>query len=229
MSNDTERLFEAHLFSHYLYASPMFVLAMLILLALEIGPAAVIGFGLLLLVLPLQVSSNARVTSAFPLPPSKRLYSTSLPFASQAHLGRVVGHAKHRMLAATDERTEHMSEAIKGVQVMKVGRDFVNWCPSHHRNVGDGSRALHSSHHCQHGVPHHCACSSMAGRIRFLPMHKRCEKRRCVISGPSRVSSPSCVQVNLIVFPQPALSTNRSTIVSLVTRFKRQLYCASTP
>ena len=74
MSNDAERLFEATsslvvnqtcshtlsyalqvgLYMHYIWASPLFVLTVLLLAYTELGVAALVGFGLLLLSIPLQ-------------------------------------------------------------------------------------------------------------------------------------------------------------------------------
>lgn len=79
------------MYSHYPTLSVLFVIAVLILLALEIGPAAIVGFGLLLMILPIQ-----------------------------AYLGKQIGTCKSHMLRATDERTGHVSEAMRNIQIVKV-------------------------------------------------------------------------------------------------------------
>lgn len=76
MSNDCERVFEASLYLHYMWASPLYVVLVLVLVTLELGPAALVGFGLLVIVIPLQ-----------------------------AAMGKKVGSSKREMMPATDERT----------------------------------------------------------------------------------------------------------------------------
>lgn len=61
MSNDCERLFEASMFTHYMWASPLFVVVIVALVSLEIGPSALVGFGLLLLLLPVQAAMGKQV------------------------------------------------------------------------------------------------------------------------------------------------------------------------
>eukprot|EP00041_Stephanoeca_diplocostata_P026627 m.720956 g.720956 ORF g.720956 m.720956 type:complete len:1460 (+) comp23010_c0_seq3:362-4741(+) len=91
ISNDCEKVYDAHLFLHYLWASPLFVLAVILMAALRLGVAALIGFGMLLLVIPLQ-----------------------------AHYGKQVGVAKRRMLPKTDARTNLFAQVLTGIQVVKL-------------------------------------------------------------------------------------------------------------
>ena len=91
MSNDCERIYEAQLFLHYMWASPSYVVIMLTMATLSIGPAALVGFGLLIAVIPLQIM-----------------------------LGRKVGTAKRKMLPETDARTELFAQILSGIQVVKV-------------------------------------------------------------------------------------------------------------
>ena len=88
MSNDCERIYEAQLFLHYMWASPAYVVVVLVLATRSIGPAALVGFGLLVLLLPLQI-----------------------------HLGRSAGKAKRTMLPETDARTELFTQILSGIQV----------------------------------------------------------------------------------------------------------------
>ena len=90
MSNDAERVFEASMFLHYLWACPAYVVVIVTLVSARIGPAALVGFGLLILVIPFQ-----------------------------AVLGRWVGHTKRRMMPAGDRRTELMSQLLGGIHVIK--------------------------------------------------------------------------------------------------------------
>lgn len=56
MSNDTQRLYEMQLFLHYLWLAPSFIITVVVLMYIEIGVAAFIGFGVLFLMLPMMVS-----------------------------------------------------------------------------------------------------------------------------------------------------------------------------
>ena len=91
MSNDAERVFEASMFLHYLWASPTYVVVIVVLVTARIGFAALIGFGLLILMIPFQ-----------------------------AVLGKMVGETKRKMMPAGDARTELMSQLLRGIQVIKA-------------------------------------------------------------------------------------------------------------
>ena len=91
MSNDAERVFEMQLFLHYLWASPTFVVTLMAMMWHEIGVAALIGFVLLLLTVPLQ-----------------------------AKMGKIVGRSKRRMMALTDERTGLLAQLLKGMEIIKL-------------------------------------------------------------------------------------------------------------
>ena len=91
MSNDTENLFQSQLFLHYLWLSPAFIVTLIALMWREIGPAALVGFLLLLCSVPLQ-----------------------------ARLGKLVGRTKRAMMKLTDERTELTTQLLKGMEVIKL-------------------------------------------------------------------------------------------------------------
>jgi 2-keto-3-deoxy-galactonokinase len=56
--NDCERIFEASLYLHYMWASPLYVVIVVGLVTAEIGWAALVGFGLLVVVIPIQASDD---------------------------------------------------------------------------------------------------------------------------------------------------------------------------
>eukprot|EP00040_Diaphanoeca_grandis_P032579 m.197814 g.197814 ORF g.197814 m.197814 type:complete len:1463 (-) comp32668_c0_seq4:261-4649(-) len=91
MSNDCERIFEGQRYLHYMWASPMFVCTVVGLATAEIGPAALVGFGMLLVLIPIQI-----------------------------FMGKAVGVSKRKMMPETDERTELTSQVLSGIQVVKA-------------------------------------------------------------------------------------------------------------
>eukprot|EP00039_Didymoeca_costata_P003406 m.67460 g.67460 ORF g.67460 m.67460 type:complete len:1335 (+) comp11890_c0_seq2:239-4243(+) len=91
VSNDCEKIYEAHPFLHYLIASPLFVAVVIGMAYYKLGVSAIIGFGLLLLLIPFQ-----------------------------AYLGRKVGSIKRSMLPKTSARTELFSQILQGIQVVKL-------------------------------------------------------------------------------------------------------------
>jgi hypothetical protein len=93
MSNDTEQLFLSNLFTHYIWLSPTFVLFVFIWMCRELGFAAAVGFGLLLLSIPLN-----------------------------GFIGKAVGESKRKMMAETDTRTNVISQILNAIQVVKVRR-----------------------------------------------------------------------------------------------------------
>lgn len=90
MSNDTEQLFLSNLFTHYIWLSPMFVLIVFIWMCYELGFAAAVGFGLLVLSIPLNGA-----------------------------IGKAVGSTKRKMMKETDERTNVVAQILNGIQVVK--------------------------------------------------------------------------------------------------------------
>ena len=91
MSNDTELIFEAHMWLHYLWAAPLFALTILVAVSLIIGPAALIGFSWMLLSVPLM-----------------------------AALASLVGKFKRRMLVFTDGRVAMIEQLLSGIQTIKI-------------------------------------------------------------------------------------------------------------
>jgi hypothetical protein len=122
MSNDTEQLFLANLFTHYTWLSPTFVLIIFSWMCVELvsgqtqhhatirfmalinatdvfcwqGWAAVVGFGLLLVSIPLN-----------------------------GWIGKKVGVSKRDMVGETDDRTNFVSQILNGIHVVKMS---VNEC-----------------------------------------------------------------------------------------------------
>ena len=60
LSNDCDRIFEATCFMHYTWLAPLFIFVMLVLMYQQIGVAALVGFTLLALALPLNVVMGKR-------------------------------------------------------------------------------------------------------------------------------------------------------------------------
>ena len=99
MANDCERIFEASLYLHYMWASPLYVVVVVGLVTARVGWAALVGFGLLMVVIPIQ-----------------------------ARLGKTVGAAKRSMMPATDARTDLVAQILAGIEVIKAycwDADFV--------------------------------------------------------------------------------------------------------
>ena len=90
VSNDTEQIMQAINFLHYLWLSITFVLVVVIMMVNTVGKAALIGFGCLLLLLPL----NGFVASS-------------------------IGKRKTLMLRETDARTNVISQMLEGMEVIK--------------------------------------------------------------------------------------------------------------
>jgi ABC-type bacteriocin/lantibiotic exporter with double-glycine peptidase domain len=78
---------------HYMWASPLFVVAVIVIAYLQLGPAALIGFGLLFLLIPMQI-----------------------------YFGKRVGRRKRTMMPKTDRRTELFSQVLNGIEVVKLYR-----------------------------------------------------------------------------------------------------------
>jgi len=90
VSNDTEQIAQAMMFLHYLWLSVGFVLIVVVLMVLTVGVAALLGFGILLLLLPL----NGMVSSW-------------------------IGSRKSQMLKETDQRTNLVAQMLQGIEVIK--------------------------------------------------------------------------------------------------------------
>ena len=93
VSNDADKFYLCLNFFHYLYLAVLFVLYCLYRMYISIGYAALVGFGLLLLLLPL----NAFVS---------------------AHIGR----HRRIMMTYTDRRTKILQSALFGIQLLKSAR-----------------------------------------------------------------------------------------------------------
>lgn len=74
-----------------LWLSPLFVITVVGVMVWEIGWSACLGFGLLLLLIPLN-----------------------------GYLGRLLGAAKHRMMKVTDARSELTAQVLEGIAVVKM-------------------------------------------------------------------------------------------------------------
>ena len=91
VSNDTEQIAAALMFLHYLWLSIGFVLVVVVLMVVTVGWAALIGFGCLLILLPL----NAKMSS-------------------------MIGSEKSKLMHETDQRTNIMSQVLEGIEVIKA-------------------------------------------------------------------------------------------------------------
>ncbi|XP_064615830.1 ATP-binding cassette sub-family C member 4-like, partial [Liolophura sinensis] len=91
MSNDVNRFDQACLFLHFLWVGPLQAIAVLIILWHELGPACLAGFGVLLLLIPVQ-----------------------------GWMGRMFSKLRQKTAKFTDERVRLMNEIITGMRVIKM-------------------------------------------------------------------------------------------------------------
>ena len=91
LTNDAQRLLEAASYGEFLLSTPPTLIACLGIMWAVLGPAAIAGFTLLLLAVPLQ-----------------------------ARLGTLVASLRRRTVRATDERAKLMSEVLGGVMLIKL-------------------------------------------------------------------------------------------------------------
>ena len=137
VSNDVRRFDEAMPFWVFLWAGPLELAIVVLMISLELGAAAAFaGIAALLALIPLQVgialcivSVIARVqpassctvvwldTAAFRTP----------AFPLQGWLGRYIGSLRDKTAKFTDERVRLEGEAIAGVLAMKV-RSALSTC-----------------------------------------------------------------------------------------------------
>mmetsp|Transcript_13789 Transcript_13789/g.24496 ORF Transcript_13789/g.24496 Transcript_13789/m.24496 type:complete len:1364 (+) Transcript_13789:343-4434(+) len=96
MSNDSERIFFALVTSHMLWISPVLIFVVMIVLSVEVGLSALAGMSLTLIIIPIQIQ-----------------------------VGKRGGIEKRRMLQVTDNRVNVTSEALSGINVVKMN----NWEP----------------------------------------------------------------------------------------------------
>ncbi|KAJ8309984.1 hypothetical protein KUTeg_011849 [Tegillarca granosa] len=85
MSND------AAIFIHYLWVGPLQAIPVLIILWIELGPSTLAGFGVLLLLVPVQ-----------------------------SWMGKLFSKLRHKTAVHTDERVKVMNEIISGMRVIKM-------------------------------------------------------------------------------------------------------------
>ncbi|XP_071159454.1 ATP-binding cassette sub-family C member 4-like isoform X3 [Mytilus edulis] len=91
MSNDVNRFDTAAIFLHYLWVGPAQAIPVLIILWNELGPSAMAGFGVLLLLVPVQ-----------------------------SWMGKLFSKFRHKTAVHTDERVKVMNEIISGMRVIKM-------------------------------------------------------------------------------------------------------------
>ncbi|CAC5381267.1 ABCC4 [Mytilus coruscus] len=91
MSNDVNRFDTAAIFLHYLWVGPAQAIPVLIILWNELGPSAMAGFGVLLLLVPVQ-----------------------------SWMGKLFSKFRHKTAIHTDERVKVMNEIISGMRVIKM-------------------------------------------------------------------------------------------------------------
>lgn len=91
MSNDVNRFDTAAIFLHYLWVGPAQAIPVLIILWHELGPSAMAGFGVLLLLVPVQ-----------------------------SWMGKLFSKFRHKTAIHTDERVKVMNEIISGMRVIKM-------------------------------------------------------------------------------------------------------------
>ena len=91
MSNDVNRFDTAAIFLHYLWVGPAQAIPVLIILWHELGPSALAGFGVLLLLVPIQ-----------------------------SWMGKLFSKFRHKTAVHTDERVKVMNEIITGMRVIKM-------------------------------------------------------------------------------------------------------------
>jgi len=91
MANDSERIFFSLLTSHFLWISPILIVVVMAILIINIGLAALAGFGVIVVILALQI-----------------------------HLAQTLGTQKRKMLKITDTRVNLTSETLSGISVVKL-------------------------------------------------------------------------------------------------------------
>ena len=91
LSTDVHKVFELQLFLHYIVIGPVYILALVLQLVLEVGWPALAGFGLLVCCLPLQ-----------------------------AWLAERAAQAKGEALVQTDGRTNLLAELLHGMLTVKL-------------------------------------------------------------------------------------------------------------
>ena len=131
VSNDVRRFDEAMPFWVFLWAGPLELAIVVLMISLELGPAAAFaGIAALLALIPLQVGifSSQRGPFARALLADWCMFvGVSSPAAlsrfglhAQGWLGRYIGSLRDKTAKFTDERVRLEGEAIAGVLAMKV-------------------------------------------------------------------------------------------------------------
>ena len=134
VSNDVRRFDESMPFWIFLWAGPLELAIVVLMISLEVGPAAAFaGIAALLALVPLQVGGCSRTAnwrlSTFA---SRRARScrgeearSDLHAARQGLLGRYIGSLRDKTAKFTDERVRLEGEAISGVLAMKVRLSWI--------------------------------------------------------------------------------------------------------
>lgn len=91
MANDTQQIFDAATMMHFTYVEPLFIVFTVILMYVEIGPAALPAGALMLLLFPVQIV-----------------------------VARRIGRNRGQMVRHTDARVKLLSEILQGIRVIKV-------------------------------------------------------------------------------------------------------------
>lgn len=91
LSVDSERVFLAMNFMHFVWVAPFLAVAVGIILAIVIGPTALVGLGLIILQWPLQ-----------------------------HYMAKFGGRARKKAMVCTDDRVKFIAEVVKGIRIMKV-------------------------------------------------------------------------------------------------------------
>jgi ABC-type multidrug transport system fused ATPase/permease subunit len=85
------KIFQMILYSHVPIIAPICILIALILMINEIGPSAIAGLGLMILMIPIQI-----------------------------WIGKKMNMISRQILVFTDQRTKLMNEIINGIRVVKL-------------------------------------------------------------------------------------------------------------
>ena len=126
VSNDVRRFDEAMPFWVFLWAGPLELAIVVLMISLELGAAAAFaGIAALLALIPLQVGIVFRVSCGFVSVlrgvTHHWSHSSTMPASPlQGWLGRYIGSLRDKTAKFTDERVRLEGEAIAGVLAMKV-------------------------------------------------------------------------------------------------------------
>jgi len=91
MANDTQQIFDAATYIHFIYVDPILTLGTVAVLYWQIGPAALAAGGLMIILLPVQIA-----------------------------VARRIGRNRANMVRHTDSRVKILSEILQGIRVIKL-------------------------------------------------------------------------------------------------------------